>query len=94
MVTCQPRPEIIPADRQVLIMTEEEKEKIKKGTNSYLKWSGLAFQLLGSIGVFGWLGYKLDQYLELKFPAFMLTFGFFAFGAVMYQVYKSVKNQE
>lgn len=74
-------------------MTEDEKEKIKKGTNVYLKWSGLAFQLFGGIGVFGWLGYKLDQYLALKFPAFMLTFGFLAFGAIMYQVYKSVKDQ-
>lgn len=74
-------------------MTEGEKEKIKKGTNAYMKWSGLAFQLLGAIGLFGWLGYELDEYLELKFPAFMLTFGFLAFGAVMYQVYKSVRNQ-
>lgn len=74
-------------------MTEQENRKIKKGTNTYLKWSGLAFQLLGAIGVLGWLGYLLDQYLKLKFPAFMLTFGFFGFGAVMYQVYKSVKNQ-
>lgn len=74
-------------------MTEGEKEKVKKGTNVYLKWSGLAFQLLGGIGVFGWLGYKLDQHLKLQFPAFMLLFGFLAFGAIMYQVYKSVKNQ-
>ncbi|MBL7833705.1 MAG: AtpZ/AtpI family protein [Cyclobacteriaceae bacterium] len=74
-------------------MTERDKENVKKEANSYLKWSGLAFQLLGGMGVFGFLGYKLDQYLELKFPAFMLTFGFLAFGAVMYQVYKAVKNQ-
>jgi F0F1-type ATP synthase assembly protein I len=74
-------------------MTEGEKTKIKKGTNAYMKWSGLAFQLLGAIALFGWLGYELDEYLELKFPAFMLTFGFLAFGAVMYQVYKSVRNQ-
>lgn len=74
-------------------MTEGEKAKIRKGTNAYMKWSGLAFQLLGAIALFGWLGYELDEYLELKFPAFMLTFGFLAFGAVMYQVYKSVRNQ-
>lgn len=74
-------------------MTERDKENVKKEANSYLKWSGLAFQLLGGMGVFGFLGHKLDQYLELKFPAFMLTFGFLAFGAVMYQVYKAVKNQ-
>lgn len=65
----------------------------KKQRNAYLKYSGLAFQLLGSMGVFGWLGYELDQYLNLQFPAFMLFFGFLAFGAVLYQVYKSTKNQ-
>lgn len=74
-------------------MTEGEKKKTQKHTNTYLKWSGLAFQLLGAIGVLGWLGYLLDQYLNLTFPAFMLTFGFLGFGAVMYQVYKAVKNQ-
>jgi hypothetical protein len=74
-------------------MTEEEKSKVKKGANSYLKWSGLAFQLLGGIGLFGWLGYKLDNYLGLNFPVFMLVFGFLVFIGIMYQVYKSVKNQ-
>ena len=74
-------------------MTENEQDKVKKGANAYLKWSGLAFQLLGGIGLFGWLGYKLDNYLELKFPIFMLLFGFLVFGGIMYQVYKSIKNQ-
>lgn len=74
-------------------MNEEEKKRIKRGANTYLRWSGLAFQLLGGIGIFGWLGYKLDRYWALQFPAFMLLFGFLAFGAILYQVYKSVKNQ-
>lgn len=74
-------------------MKENDQQQLKKQSNAYLKWSGLAFQLLGGIGLFGWLGYKLDEYLGLTFPAFMLTLGFLAFGAIMYQVYKSVKNQ-
>ena len=61
-------------------------------SKSYLKYSGLAFQLLGAIGVFGWLGYRLDQYLELKLPAFTLTIGFLAFGAKMYQIYRSINR--
>ncbi len=74
-------------------MAETHDNETKKQRNTYLKYSGLAFQLLGSIGVFGWLGYKLDQYLGLQFPAFMLLLGFLAFGAVMWQVYRSIKNQ-
>jgi hypothetical protein len=61
-------------------------------SNSYLKYGGLAFQLLAAIGVFGWLGYRLDQYLELKLPAFTLLFGFLAFGGMMYQVYRSINR--
>ena len=59
--------------------------------NSYLKYSGLAFQLLAAIGLFGWLGYKLDQYLSLKFPVFMLLLGFLGFVAMMVQIYRSLK---
>ena len=61
--------------------------------NSYLKYSGLAAQLLTAIGFFGWLGHKLDAYLELQFPAFMLLFGLLAFIAMMVHLYRSI-NQE
>jgi F0F1-type ATP synthase assembly protein I len=63
----------------------------KQTVNSYLKYCGLAFQLMGAIGVFGWLGYKLDQRLSFTFPVFMLLFGFLAFGAMMVQLYRSLK---
>lgn len=64
----------------------------KKPISTYSRYSGLAFQLLASIGVFGWLGYKLDQYLSLKFPTFMLLFGLLAFGGMMYQLYRSLNQ--
>jgi hypothetical protein len=61
--------------------------------NSYLKYSGLAIQLLVAIGVFGFIGYKIDQWLEIQFPAFMLTLGFLAFGGMMFQVYRSINKE-
>ena len=60
--------------------------------NSYQRYSSLALQLFGAIGIFGWLGYKLDGFLNIKFPVFMLTFGFLAFGGMMYQVYRTIKQ--
>ena len=59
--------------------------------NTYLKYSGLAFQLLAAIGVFGWLGYLLDKRLNL-IPLFTLLFGFLAFGGMMYQIYRSINK--
>jgi F0F1-type ATP synthase assembly protein I len=61
--------------------------------NSYLKYSGLAIQLLAAIGFFGWLGYMLDRYIGLKIPAFMLLFGFLAFGGMMFLVYRSINRE-
>lgn len=58
-------------------------------SNSYLRYSSLAFQLLVVIAVFGWIGYRIDLWLDLKFPAFMLLLGFLGFGGMLYQVYKS-----
>jgi len=71
---------------------QEDQSDKNKPVNAYMKYSGLAFQLLVSIGVFGWLGYKLDQYLDFEFPIFMLLFGLLAFGGMLYQVYKSLNQ--
>jgi F0F1-type ATP synthase assembly protein I len=60
--------------------------------NSYLKYSGLAFQLLATIGVSGWIGYEIDQWYNLKYPVFMLILGFLGFSGIMYQVYRSVNK--
>ena len=73
-------------------LTEPSHNKKLKTYNSYLKYSSLAFQLLAAIGVFGWLGYKLDRYFDIRFPAFMLLFGLAAFGGMMYQIYRSVNK--
>lgn len=58
--------------------------------NSYIKYSGLAFQLLATIFICGWIGHKIDQWLNLNFPAFMLSLGFLGFGGMMYQIYRSI----
>ncbi len=62
-------------------------------TNSYLKYSSFAFQLLGGIGLAGWAGYRIDKYLDFKFPLFTLSFVMFVFGGMLYQMYKKL-NQE
>ena len=61
--------------------------------NSYLKYSGLAVQLLATIGVCGWLGYKVDQWLWLKYPIFMLCLGLAGVAGTIYQVYKSINRE-
>ena len=76
-----------------MALQEPSPNKKLKTYNSYLKYSSLGLQLLAAIGVFGWLGYEVDQFLKIKFPAFTLLFGFAAFGGMMYQVYRSINRE-
>ena len=70
----------------------EASDPKRQEPNTYLKYSSLAFQLFFTIGVAGWLGYKLDNYLVLSFPAFMISFIVISFGGMMYRVYKQLNE--
>ncbi len=61
--------------------------------NHYLRYSGLALQMLLTIGILGWLGYEADQYLGNKYPLIMLLLGFIGFAGSLYQVYRSINRQ-
>lgn len=67
-------------------------EKKDKHSNSFIKYSGLGIQMLVTLGVGAWLGLKLDQYLNLKYPVFLITFVFVLFGGLMYQLYKTLNK--
>jgi len=65
-----------------------------KPFNAYLKYSGLAVQLVATIGVSGWLGYLLDDYLKLKYPVFIILFTLVSFAGVMYHLYQSINKSD
>jgi len=64
----------------------------KNQPNTFLKFSGLGIQMVAAIGLAAWLGLKLDKYLGIEFPVFLLTFVFVIFGGMMYQLYRSLNN--
>lgn len=73
-------------------MQPEASDPKKREPNAYLKYSSLAFQLFVTIGVAGWLGYKLDAYLALAFPAFLISFVIISFGGMMYWIFKQLNK--
>jgi hypothetical protein len=60
--------------------------------NNYLKYSGLGLQLLATLLVCGWVGHKIDGWLDMKYPVFMLVLGFAGFAGSIYQLYRSVNK--
>lgn len=71
---------------------EASDPKKQKPYNDFLKYSGLGIQLVAGIGIAAWGGHWLDEKLQLKFPAFLLSFVFLTFGGMMYQLYRSLNK--
>jgi hypothetical protein len=57
-----------------------------------MKYSSLAIQLLATIAICGWIGHKIDLYLQIQFPAFLLLLGFLGFGGTMFQIYRTINR--
>ena len=65
----------------------------KKSPDEYLRWSGLAFKMIGIIlaGFFG--GRKLDQIIRFKFPVFTLSLGLGALVLSFYSLFKEISRK-
>lgn len=63
----------------------------RKPLNNYLKFSGLAIQMTLTIGVMVYLGYRLDLWLNLRFPAFLLLFTLVSLIGSLYMLYRAVR---
>lgn len=64
-----------------------------KNTN-WMKYAGMAFQMLATLGVAFFIGYKLDGYLELSYPIFLLLLPLIAMGALFYQIIKDTNSKK
>jgi ATP synthase protein I len=64
----------------------------KSSSNSFLKYTDIAFRMIVIIlaGVF--LGVKLDDYLGLTTPVFTLVFSLLSVGLAMYSVIKGINK--
>ena len=51
----------------------EKSSKPKQGFDKYIKYSGLAFQMIAGLILFGWVGIKIDKYVQLPYPIFTLV---------------------
>jgi hypothetical protein len=63
---------------------------VGKKTNRLAQYSGLAFQMLGTILVFTYGGYKLDQYLQNKIPVWTLVLSLTSIAASLYMFIRNL----
>jgi ATP synthase protein I len=66
----------------------------KKQLNNYLKYSGLAFQMIGAILVTAWLGSFIDKKVGNEKPLWTLTLMLLGVITSMYLLIKSVIKEK
>jgi ATP synthase protein I len=66
----------------------------KKQLNSYLKYSGMGFQLLAALIVGAWLGDYLDSYQQNQTPIWTLVLMFVFLAASMVLIIREISKEK
>jgi F0F1-type ATP synthase assembly protein I len=62
-------------------------------TTSFVQFSGIAFQMLGTIGLGVWLGLKIDDWQENQRPIWTIILSLTAIGASLYLFIRQLTNK-
>lgn len=71
---------------------DEKKKADMEHMKTYVRYSGLGFQVIIIILLGAWLGKWLDEKLSNDFPALTLTITFLSVFLSMYYLYKKVSS--
>lgn len=69
-----------------------EPEEKKKNINNFARYSSISFQMLATIGVFAFAGYKFDEYRQSKAPVFTAVLSLLGVIISLYQVVKQLNK--
>lgn len=71
----------------------EQWKETRRNTNNYMKYSSLAFQMLGTIVAFTYGGYKLDEWQQNKIPVWTLVLSLLSIAGSLYMFIRSVTKE-
>lgn len=75
-------------------MQKNTNEEQRNQPKNFIKYSGMAFQMLATIGLSAWAGIKLDEYYKVKnhwFTISLLLLG--VVGSIYFVVRSLLKNE-
>jgi hypothetical protein len=65
---------------------ENRKRALQKESSGFLKYSGMATQMLGTILIFTYGGYKLDEWQQNKVPVWTLILSLVSIAGSLYML--------
>ncbi|MCY1509672.1 hypothetical protein D9M68_440250 [compost metagenome] len=73
-------------------MKKERTPKSKPQSGNFIRYTGVAFQMLVTIALFSFIGYKIDAYKEQDEPVFTALLGVCGVIVPLIQVVRSLKS--
>ncbi|HXI00940.1 MAG TPA: AtpZ/AtpI family protein [Sphingobacteriaceae bacterium] len=70
----------------------EESEGSKKTLDGYVKYSGLAFQMIAIIGICTFAGYKIDEYRQSETLIFSALLGLAGVCIALYIIIRGINK--
>jgi F0F1-type ATP synthase assembly protein I len=74
----------------------DKRDPLKRATEktrSFAEYSGIAFQMLGTIGAGVWVGMKIDDWQQTKSPIWTIILSLTAIGASLYLFIRQLTNK-
>jgi len=65
----------------------------KKNVNNFAKYSSISFQMLVTIGLFAFIGYKIDAYRNSDKPIFTALISLLGVVIALYQVVRQLNKK-
>ncbi len=65
-----------------------------KKNKDWVRYTGLATEMMAAIGIAVFLGYKLDQWLGISFPLFLIIFPLLALGVTLWRLIKTLEKKD
>jgi len=78
----------------------KEKKKLQHDSSNnrkgreWLRYAGLASEMMILLGGATFLGYKLDQWLQWNFPLFLIIFPLFALAVTLWRLIKTTGKKD
>lgn len=73
-------------------MGDLDSDKTKKETTNFVKYTGVAFQMLATIGLFVFVGYKIDAYRNSTTLIFTAVLGLLGVILSLVQLIRSLNK--
>jgi F0F1-type ATP synthase assembly protein I len=69
-------------------------EKKRNSNKLLLRYAGLAFQMMATLGLAVFVGYKIDQRTGWRIPVFMIIFSLLGLTLLLWQIIKDTRRNE